>query len=243
MSDVTLVVGATGGIGRALCTRLAARGHRLVVVARQEGPLRELAESLGATAVVADATAAGGLDGAVREALAAYGRLDHAVSLTGSILLKPAHRTTDADWRATMSVNLDAAFHLLRAAVGTMSEAGRGSVVLMSSAAASAGLPNHEAIAAAKAGVEGLTRSAAATYAARGVRVNAVAPGLVDTPLAAAIVRSAPSLEASRKLHALGRIGQPDDVAMVIELLLVNAWITGQVITVDGGLSLQATAR
>ena len=113
-----------------------------------------------------------------------------------------------------------------------------GSVVLVSTVAAGTGLPNHEAIAAAKSGIEGLARSAAATYAGRGLRFNVVAPGLVDTPLASRITSSERTLEHSRKMHPLGRIGVPGDVAEAINFLLgqQSDWITGQVLGIDGGL-------
>ena len=111
--------------------------------------------------------------------------------------------------------------------------------MLMSSAAARIGLANHEAIAAAKAGIIGLAQSASATYAAKNIRFNVVAPGLVDTPLAAGITRSPVMKKASEAMHPLGRIGQPDEIASVIEWLLSSdsSWVTGQVIGVDGGLS------
>ena len=109
----------------------------------------------------------------------------------------------------------------------------------VSSAAASIGLPNHEAIAAAKAGVSGLMRSAAATYAPYGLRVNAVAPGLVDTPLSQAITANDLARKASVAMHPLGRLGTPDDIAAAVCWLLGphSAWVTGQVIGVDGGLA------
>ena len=111
--------------------------------------------------------------------------------------------------------------------------------MLCSTAAAGSGLPNHEAIAAAKGGVEALTRSAAATYAGRKLRFNAVAPGLVRTPLAAAITGNERALEHSEKMHPLGRVGEPDDVASAITWLLdpANSWVTGQILGVDGGLA------
>jgi NAD(P)-dependent dehydrogenase (short-subunit alcohol dehydrogenase family) len=114
-----------------------------------------------------------------------------------------------------------------------------GTVVLMSSAAARIGIANHEAIAAAKAGVLGLTLSAAASYAGRGIRVNAVAPGLVRTPLTAALTAHEGSEKASAALHPLGRIGEPDEVASAIEWLLdpAQSWVTGQVFGIDGGLA------
>ena len=114
-----------------------------------------------------------------------------------------------------------------------------GSVVLVSSAAARVGLVNHEAIAAAKAGVIGLTLSAAATYAPRGIRVNCVAPGLVRTPMTARLTANEASLKASTAMHALGRVGDPADVAGAIDWLLGpdSGWVTGQVLGIDGGLA------
>jgi 3-oxoacyl-[acyl-carrier protein] reductase len=110
--------------------------------------------------------------------------------------------------------------------------------VLVSSAAALAGLSNHDAIAAAKAGVVGLMLSAAASYATQGLRINAVAPGLTQTPLTAALTASEGSRKVSESMHALGRLGEPDDVARGVAFLLdpANDWITGQVLGIDGGL-------
>ena len=114
-----------------------------------------------------------------------------------------------------------------------------GSVVLVSSVAARRGLPNHEAIAAAKAGIEGLTLSAAASYARYQIRFNAVAPGLTKTPMTQSITDNPRSLEYSKSLHPLGRIGEADDVSSAISWLLSveQSWITGQIIHIDGGLS------
>ena len=109
----------------------------------------------------------------------------------------------------------------------------------MSSCAAGVGLANHEAIAAAKGGVEALVRSAAATYAGAGIRFNAVAPGLVATPMARKITENEGALKASVAMHPLGRIGRPEEVASAIAFLLgpQSAWTTGQVLGVDGGLA------
>jgi 3-oxoacyl-[acyl-carrier protein] reductase len=233
-----LVFGATGGIGSALCRRLAAGGARLTLAARDAGRLDRLAGELSAFARPADASDFAAADGCAAAAAEHFGRLDGVVNCAGSLLLKPAHLTTEAEWHATVAANLTSAFAVVRAAARAMTGAG-GSVVLVSSAAARVGLANHEAIAAAKAGVIGLTQSAAATYAARGLRVNCVAPGLVRTPLTARITGSETALRASTAMHALGRVGEPDDVAAAIVWFLhpAQGWVTGQVIGVDGGLA------
>ena len=156
----------------------------------------------------------------------------------GSILLKPAHLTRREEFDFTLNRNLGCAFGVVRAACRHFMKTG-GSIALVSSAVASHGYANHEAIAAAKGGIEALVRSAASTYSSSGIRVNAVAPGLVETPLSEKIVNSDAAYESSRKMHALGRIGQPDDVASAIAWLLDSrqSWVTGQIIGVDGGLS------
>lgn len=246
---VNVIVGAAGGIGSKLCYDLAARGVKLVVAGRDAVRLEALAADLrekvgflhgGEPEVLcrpADATKSAEVDALFADAAAHFGRVDGAVNLCGSILLKPAHLTTDQEFADTLAVNLTTAFNVLRAAAKVMTAGG--SVVLMSSVAGSLGLTNHEAIAAAKGGVEGLVRAAAATYAPRGLRVNAVAPGLVKTPLAARITGSEAALKASTAMHPLGRVGEPGDVASAIGWLLhpANTWITGQVVGVDGGMS------
>lgn len=235
---VYLIFGGTGGIGSALARRLAESGARLGLVARTRQPLDELAGELDAEAIEADATRFEQVDSAVERVIERFGRLDGAVNCVGSILLKPAHLTSEEEYRQTIALNLDSSFALVRAAARPLTKT-NGSLVLLSTAAAQTGLMNHEAIAAAKAGVEGLARSAAATYAKQGVRVNVVAPGLVDTPLAARITGNAASLKASEAMHPLGRIGRAEDVASAIAWLLdpAQSWVTGQVLSVDGGLA------
>ncbi len=154
----------------------------------------------------------------------------------GSILLKPAHLTTPEEFSDVLRQNLVTAFNVVRSATRVMNAGG--SIVLFSSAAARIGLANHEAIAAAKAGVIGLTLSSAATYAARNIRVNCIAPGLTRTKMAERITQQPAAEKASIGMHALGRLGTPEDVASAVLWLLDerSTWVTGQVIGVDGGL-------
>lgn len=233
-----LIVAASGGIGRALARRLAASGAALTVTARDAGRAEALGAELGAAWTALDATDFDAVDRCVRGAAERTGRLDGVANCAGSLLLKPAHLTRAEEFAATVAASLTTAFAVTRSAARVMSEGGGGSIALVSSAAARVGLANHEAIAAAKAGVIGLTLSAAATYAPRNVRVNCVAPGLVRTPLTARITGSPAAEQASVAMHALGRLGEPDDVASALAWLLApeNAWVTGQVLGVDGGL-------
>lgn len=236
-SPCCLVFGATGGIGESLCRRLASRGIQLAVGARRGEQLQRLAEELHASAFPLDATRFTDVDACVEQVVERNGRLDGVANCIGSMLLKPAESTSEDEWAATVATNLTTAFAVVRAAAKAMMSAG-GSIVLVSSAAARLGLANHEAIAAAKAGVIGLTLSAAATYARRGIRVNCVAPGLVRTHMTAGLTGNESSLTASTAMHPLGRIGEPGDVAAGIEWLLnpEQSWVTGQVLGIDGGL-------
>lgn len=234
---VYVILGASGGIGAALTRRLAACGARLVLAARHSERLTDLANTVHGTAVPTDATHFDQVDALFNKTLELHGRVDGAVCCVGSILLKAAHLTSEAEYLATMAANATAAFATVRSAAKAMGERG-GSIVLCSSAAARIGLPNHEAIAAAKGAIQGLTLSAAATYASKGIRINAVAPGLVRTSLTSRITGSESAMKASLAMHPLGRIGEPGDVASAIEWLLLptQTWVTGQVIGIDGGL-------
>jgi len=228
-----VIVGAAGGIGSALARRLTQGGAGLLLLGRSVERLQQLGDELSAETRSIDATDAGELERAVVD----FGPINGIVNCAGSLLLKPAHLTTETEWRQTIESNLTTAYATVRAGAKALWSGG-GSIVLCATAAARTGLANHEAIAAAKGGVIGLTLSAAATYAGRNIRVNCVAPGLTDTPLAARITSNEAALKASTAMHALGRIGRPDDVASGIAWLLdpENNWVTGQVIGIDGGL-------
>jgi len=237
-SQKVLVVGAAGGVGSAVIRQLVAEGATVFLAGRDGGRLAALGGELGMPHAVVDAADPDAFDAVADGAAAALGGLTGVVNCAGSILLKPAHLTTTAEWQATLAANLTSGFACVRAA-GRLLRSDGGSVVLVSSAAARIGLPNHEAIAAAKAGIVGLVLSAAASYARQRIRFNAVAPGLVRTPLTRGLVSSEPAEKASVAMHPLGRLGEPEDVARAICFLLdpAQGWITGQVLGVDGGLA------
>ncbi len=242
MTPTYAIIGATGGIGSELCRRLADSGANLMLGARTPDRLDALIRELDGErtrfeAMPLDATQSAEVDRFFDQAVARFGAVHGAVCLAGSILLKPAHMTSDTEFAETLAINANTAFYTLRAAVKSMD--GGGSVVLASTVATRIGLINHEAIAAAKGAINGMVLAAAATYASKSIRVNAVAPGLVRTPLAAKLTSSEASLKASTAMHPLGRIGEPADVASLIAWLLdpANSWITGQILGIDGGLS------
>lgn len=233
-----LILGASGGIGSAAARKLVSDGHRVLLAGRRTEILSELSAELGQPVHVLKSSDFAGIEAAMQAAAEVFEHVHGVANCIGSLLLKPAHLTTEIELRETIETHLLTAFGLVRAAAKTMRPDG-GSVVLCSSAAAQIGLSNHEAIAAAKGAIEGLTRSAAMTYAKIGLRVNAVAPGLTRTPLTARITGNEKALESTLSLHPRGRIGEAEDVADAIAWLLGahSDWVTGQILGVDGGLA------
>lgn len=236
--NTVLIMGGRGGVGSALAKRLATRDLRLALAGRGETP-DDLPE--GATWVLVDASTQSGAARAVEAATEAFGAPpDGVVNAAGSILVAPIARTSEAQYRETLAANLDTAFFLTQAYVAALQKhKGAGAIVLFSSVAARIGLANHAAIAIAKAGVEALVRSLAADVSAQGIRINAIAPGLLDTPLGNRFLGSEPMREQMAAQYPLGRVGTADDAAALAEFLLSGAaaWITGQVIGLDGGFT------
>lgn len=220
-----LIIAASSGIGQATTQLLKDAGHSVFTTARDTTKINPDA--------ILDATDFDAVDRVFADA----GQIDGVVNCSGSLWLKSAHLTSKSQYQSVIDASLTTAFATVRAAGKHMNKGG--AVVLVSSAAAMEGLANHEAIAAAKAGIIGLTLSAAATYAGQNLRINSVAPGLTETPLTSALTTNDTSRKFSEAMYALGRLGKPEDVARAIIFLLdpANSWITGQVLAVDGGLS------
>ncbi|WP_406854018.1 SDR family oxidoreductase [Alsobacter sp. KACC 23698] len=237
---VVVIVGGTGGIGQAVAQRLADAGRPVHLIARHEGRLAEAAARLGAGFTAADVEEHGAIAAAIQDAAARHGGaiagLCYAV---GTITLKPIGRLTDADFERDFRVNALGAARAVQAALpGFKAFDGVASVLFFSTVAVAQGFAAHASVAMAKGAVEGLTLSLAAELAPR-VRVNAIAPSLTRTPLAAPLTASAPMAEAIAQLHAAQRLGDPVDIAPLAALLLSDeaSWITGQIIGVDGGRS------
>lgn len=241
--SVAVVTGAGSGLGTAAAERLAAEGATVALLDRDLRAVAELADELPhATAHEVDVTDAAAVDAVIDTVAARHGRIDALVNNAGVVGPQvPVHETTDAIWSTVMRVNADGAFHVLRATLRAMVAGEGGAVVNMASSSGLSGKPNMAPYSFSKAGIVGLTRSAAIEYAARGVRVNAVAPTAVRTPLVEQHIQNAPDPSAMERLVTsqtpIPGLPTPADVAGVVAFLLSAeaAWITGLTVPVDGG--------
>ncbi|MGH9074393.1 MAG: SDR family NAD(P)-dependent oxidoreductase [Acidimicrobiales bacterium] len=239
---VAVVTGGGSGIGAACAATLAASGAKVVVADLR---LAEAAAVAGAItgdggeahALAVDVSDPESVDDMVASSIGRYGALDIGVNNAG---IGGDHATTGdypfASWRSVMSVNLDGVFYSTRAEIGAMREGGGGSIVNMASILGAVGWAESVAYVAAKHGVVGLTKSAAIEHAADGIRVNAVGPGFVNTPLIAQNLDEG-SIALLAGLHPLGRIGEAGEVAELVAWLASDAasFATGAYYPVDGG--------
>ncbi|MBM5806116.1 MAG: 3-oxoacyl-[acyl-carrier-protein] reductase [Cyanobacteria bacterium M_surface_10_m2_179] len=241
--QVALVTGASRGIGAAIAKELAAAGATVVV--------NYASSPAAAEAVVAEITAAGGkawaqqanvadeeqVDGLVKAVLEKEGRLDVLVNNAGITRDGLLMRMKSADWQSVIDLNLTGVFLCTRAVSRSMLKARSGRIINITSVVGLMGNPGQANYSAAKAGVIGLTRSSAAEFASRGVTVNAVAPGFIESDMTAELDKE-PILAAI----PLGRMGQPGEVASAVRFLAADpaaAYMTGQVLQVDGGMVMR----
>ncbi|MEG0936175.1 MAG: SDR family oxidoreductase [Clostridia bacterium] len=231
-----LITGGSRGIGEATVRRFARGGWRVAFTYFQATAAAEaLARACGALAIRCDVSVRAQADAAVDSALAGLGSLDALVNNAGVSSMGLMTETSDATWRSVLSVDLDGAFYMMRAALPGMISEKRGAIVNVSSMWGVSGASCEAAYSAAKAGLIGLSKAAARELGPSNIRVNCVAPGVIDTAMNARLDAQTRAELADQA--ALCRIGRPEEVAEVIEFLASDraSFLTGQTILVDGG--------
>ena len=237
---VAIVTGASRGIGRAAARRLAAAGAAVVAAARGDHADAVAEEIRGAggrsVAVSADVTDPGRVDAMVRTALDEYGRVDVLVNNAGIVRDQLALRMSAADWDAVVATNLTAAFNCARAVLRPMIRQRGGRIINVGSVVGRMGNPGQANYAASKAGLEGFSRALAREVASRGITVNVVAPGMIDTDMTAKL--GEPAQAAMLAQIPMGRLGTTEDIAGAIGFLASDeaAYVTGHVLAVNGGM-------
>jgi NAD(P)-dependent dehydrogenase (short-subunit alcohol dehydrogenase family) len=246
-NKVTLVTGASSGIGRAAAKLFAKSGAKIVLTARRGPELEALAREIGHEGGEAAAFAGDVSDETHAEALVAFARqrfggLDLAFNNAGTLgAMGPTENVSRTDWEQTLAINLTSAFLAAKYQIPAMLERGGGSIVFTSTFVGyTAAFPGVAAYAASKAGVIGLTKALAVEYATRGIRVNALLPGGTDTPMGRVMANSPEALAFVQGLHAMKRISTPEEMARSALYLLSDAasFTTGSALLVDGGVSI-----
>jgi len=232
-----LIIGGNSDIAKDVITRLLDDGHHVHCLIRNIEQTEALT-SRGITVTVGDATSEDDMKQCIADAKE-HGEINGLLHCVGSIVIRPPHALNKDAFEEVITTNLTSAFLALSIAGKAMLRQGKGRMVFSSSVAGSLGLVNHEAIAAAKGGIEAMVRASAATYARRGLRINAVAPGLTDTKMASKILSSDAMRETAAQKIPTQRINQKEEAASAMHWLLTDAPdnLTGQVLHLDGGMA------
>ena len=241
MTAPVLIYGGSGGIGAAIARALSSRGIATHLVGRDLQRLSEAAAASGSTHSTGDVLDPSTFARVTAEA-AGDGALSGLIYAVGSINLKPVARLTDADFLRDFEINALGAVRAVQAALPALKKAESASILLFSTVAVAQGFTAHASVAMAKGAVEGLTLALAAELAPK-IRVNCIAPSLTRTRLASALTGSEQLVKAIGDMHAIPRLGEPDDIGPLAALLMSPdaGWITGQVIGIDGGRSTLRT--
>lgn len=224
-----VIIGCGQGIGFA-AAKILSENHYVIGLSRTENP--EI-ENLNIEFHPIDILS-GNLDEIIFPEV-----IDGLVYAPGSINLKPFNRFSIEDFRNDFEINVLGAVKTIQKLLPNLKKSETASVVLFSSVAAKLGMPFHSSISASKSAVEGLTKSMAAEFSTQKIRVNAIAPSLTDTNLVSPLLSTPEKREASGRRHPLQRVGRADEIARMVAFLLSDhsAWITGQIIGIDGGMS------
>ena len=244
---VAVVTGGTEGIGRAVAERGAAEGAAVVIGARDPGrgaeTVRSIEEAGGrATFIATDVADPDQVAALIEGAVAAYGRLDLACNGAGiEGERRLLHEVTEEDWESVMALNLRGAFACMRLEIRHMLARGAGSIVNVSSTNGLIGTPRFAAYTASKHGLIGLTKAAALEYSDKGIRINAVCPGGVDTSMFERLygAEGSDARAAATAAHPIGRVGRPAEIAAAVVFLWSDraSYVTGSCLTLDGGLT------
>jgi len=243
---VAVITGGNAGIGEAIAKAFVHEGASVVITGRRKGELDRVVNDIvrmqgKALAVAGSVTDESHVQETVRQTMLQFGRVDILVNNAGvGDFGKRLHEIDDATWAQVLNVNLTGVFRMTRAVLPQMLVQGKGVIINISSIASLVGLPTLPAYAASKGALDAITRALAVDYAKEGIRCNVVNPGLIDTPMAAPLMKNAEQLDPILSHYPMRRAGKPEEVANMVLYLASDeaAWVTGGTFPIDGGMTI-----